>query len=72
MQPEREGQLRGAERVREVDVEQRVAAARGVVAAGWRAARRVPEVGPRGLVDAGAGADEVEVAEGGERGGEHG
>lgn len=68
VQPQRERQLRRADRVRDVDVEQLVVPPVRVVAGLGRGARRVPEVGPVRLVDAGAGAEDVEVAEGGERG----
>lgn len=53
--------------MRDVDVQQRVAAAVDVVARRRRAARRVPEVGPVRLVHARPRADDVEVAKGRER-----
>lgn len=67
----RDCELRRADRVRQVDVEEGVAAGRGRVGRG-RAARWVPEVGKGRLVDAGAGADDVDAAEVRRRGREHG
>ena len=71
----RDGELRRADRVREVDVQAGVAAGVGRVAAGGLA-RGVPEGGPVRVVDAGAGADDVHGLEvlfrGGEEVGERG
>lgn len=64
VQPVREGQLRRADGVRQVDVQEGVAArlaVGGVPALG--AARRVPEVGPVGLVDTGPWTDDVDGPE---------
>ena len=53
-----EGELGGADGVRDVDVEGGVAAA-GDGVGGFGTAGWVPEIGPVRVVDAGAGADNV-------------
>lgn len=60
VQPARDGDLGRADRVREVDIQagvvaDSVRAVQGVF--GLRGARWVPEIGPVGLEDAGAGTD---------------
>lgn len=64
VQPVRHGELRRADGMRQVDVQERIVARVGAgFVAGAGRAGRVPEAGPRGLVDAGAGTHDVDVAE---------